>query len=143
MINTPHNPIGKTLTDKDLQSLESLVEKHNLYVISDEVYEHLVFDEHKHEGVLNYPKLFQRSFVVFSFGKTFHATGWRIGYCISPPQLTAEFRKVHQFNVFTVITPVQYALAEYLQDPKHYQELPKFFEEKRDFLQEKVRILTL
>jgi len=139
IINTPHNPIGKTLRREDLLALEVLVARHNLYVISDEVYEHLVFDKLEHEGVLNYPTLYQRSFVVFSFGKTFHATGWRIGYCIAPPHLTTEFRKVHQFNVFTVITPVQYALAEYLHEPKHYQGLSKFFETKRDFLENKLK----
>ncbi len=135
MINTPHNPIGKTLSGEDLVALDQLVKKHDLYVISDEVYEHLVFDGRRHESVLWYPDLFARSFAIFSFGKTFHATGWRIGYCIAPPLLTSEFRKVHQYNVFTVITPVQYALAEYLADPLTYQNLGEFFQQKRDFLQ--------
>ncbi len=134
MINTPHNPIGRILTDTDMSSLTDIVVKNDLLVISDEVYEHLVFDGEDHASVLRYPDLYDRSFVAFSFGKTYHVTGWRVGYCIAPPYLMSEFRKVHQFNVFTVITPVQHAFAYYMKEPSHYLSLPKFFQEKRDFL---------
>lgn len=134
MINTPHNPIGRIMSAEDMEALQDIVLRHGIYVISDEVYEHLVFDGNRHESVLRYPALFQRSFVVFSFGKTFHNTGWRIGYCVAPNALMGEFRKVHQFNVFSVITPIQYAIADYLQDRDTYINLPDFFQEKRDFL---------
>ncbi len=136
VINTPHNPIGRIMSGEDMSALQDLVVSNGLYLVSDEVYEHLVFDGFRHESALRYQRLFERSFVAFSFGKTFHATGWRIGYCVAPAALTAEFRKVHQFNVFSVNTPTQYALAEYLSDPQHYLSLPDFFQEKRDFLQE-------
>lgn len=135
IINTPHNPIGRILKPEDLLRLEELVQKTGIYVISDEVYEHLVFGNQHHESILKYPGLFERGFAVFSFGKTYHITGWRIGYCIAPKELTHEFRKVHQFNVFTVPTPLQHALAEYMKEPRHYQELPAFFERKKDLLQ--------
>ncbi len=134
VINTPHNPIGRIMSAQDMLSLQKLVVSKDLYVISDEVYEHLVFDQQRHESVLRYPKLFKRSFVVFSFGKTFHVTGWRVGYCVAPPRLTAEFRKVHQFDVFSICTPIQHALADYLEDADNYLSLPQFFQEKRDFL---------
>ena len=114
--------------------LEELVQKTGLYVISDEVYEHLVFGNQTHESILKYPGLFERGFAVFSFGKTYHITGWRIGYCIATKELTQEFRKVHQFNFITVPTPLQHALAEYMKEPRHYQELPGFFEKKKDLL---------
>ncbi len=136
MINTPHNPIGKTLQPSDLLALQQIVDRHQLYVISDEVYEHLVFDGLEHQSVLKYEALRNRSFAVFSFGKTFHATGWRVGYCVAPAYLMQEFRKIHQFNVFTVVTPIQYAIAEYLGNPEHYESLPAFFTQKRDFLQQ-------
>lgn len=135
IINTPHNPIGRVLKKDDLQALENLVQKTGIYVISDEVYEHLVFQNQPHESILRYPGLFERGFAVFSFGKTYHITGWRIGYCIAPKALTGEFRKIHQFNVFTVPTPLQYALAQYMRNPSHYLSLPGFFEQKKDFLQ--------
>ena len=135
MINTPHNPIGKILASDDLLALEKIVEKHDLYVISDEVYEHLVYDNLHHESVISYSDLFKRCFAVFSFGKTFHVTGWRVGYCVAPPPLTKEFRKVHQFNVFTVTTPIQYGIAKFLKNPAHYEGLNQFFQEKRDYLQ--------
>lgn len=134
IINTPHNPIGRIMSAADMQALEKIVLDHGLYVISDEVYEHLVFDGHIHQGALRFPDLYQRCFAVFSFGKTFHNTGWRIGYCVAPKTLTAEFRKVHQYNVFSVITPVQYALADFLKDSSKYLSLPAFFEKKRNFL---------
>jgi methionine aminotransferase len=136
IINTPHNPIGRILKEEDLRALESLVQDTDLYVISDEVYEHLTFDGYTHESILKYPGLYSRGFAVFSFGKTYHITGWRVGYCIAPKELTNEFRKVHQFNVFTVPTPLQYALAAYMDDQSKYLHLPQFFERKRNFLQD-------
>lgn len=135
IINTPHNPIGRILSAKDLADLEQLVQDTGIFIISDEVYEHLVFDGKSHESILKYPGLYERGLAVFSFGKTYHITGWRVGYCIAPKNLTVEFRKVHQFNVFTVPTPLQYALAAYMPDQSRYLELPRFFEEKRDFLE--------
>jgi methionine aminotransferase len=135
IINTPHNPIGKIMTQSDMLALEALVQDLGIYVISDEVYEHLVFDGQSHESILKYPGIMERGFAVFSFGKTYHITGWRVGYCIAPKILTEEFRKVHQFNVFTVPTPLQYALADFMKDPAHYEGLPDFFEGKRNFLQ--------
>lgn len=133
VINTPHNPTGTTLKAADLQALERLANKNDLLVLSDEVYEHLIYDGHQHQSVLRYPALWQRSLAVYSFGKTFHNTGWKIGYCLGPAHLMAEFRKVHQFNVFSVNTPMQYALADYLADADTYLSLPGFFQQKRDF----------
>ena len=133
MINSPHNPTGTILDAEDLRALEQLVQKYGLWVISDEVYEHLIYDGASHESVLKYPQLYARSFVAFSFGKTFHNTGWKLGYIVAPPLLTTEFRKVHQFNVFSCNAPIQYALADYLKVPAHYEELPGFYQEKRDF----------
>ena len=136
IVNTPHNPIGKVLDRSDMLALESLVQDTGLYVVSDEVYEHLVFDGAQHESTLRYPGIRERTIAVYSFGKTYHVTGWRIGYCIAPPELTTEFRKVHQFNAFTVPTPLQYALADYMVDSSKYLSLPTFFEHKRDYLQQ-------
>ena len=133
VINSPHNPTGSVLTENDMRTLEELAEKNDLFVISDEVYEHIIFDDLVHESVLKYPKLRQRSVAVFSFGKTFHATGWKIGYMVAAPQIMKELRKVHQFDVFTVNTPMQYGLAAYLEDPEHYTTLPAFYQNKRDF----------
>jgi methionine transaminase len=133
MINSPHNPTGTILESSDLLALQHLVKKYGLWVISDEVYEHLIYDGAAHESVLKYPELYKRSFIAFSFGKTFHNTGWKLGYVVAPPLLTAEFRKVHQFNVFSCNTPIQYALADYLQVPSHYEQLPGFYQAKRDF----------
>lgn len=133
MINTPHNPVGRLLDADDMLTLQALAEKYDLAVISDEVYEHITFDGRPHESVLRYPVLFERSFATFSFGKIFHNTGWKTGYCVAPNSLMEEFRKVHQFNVFCVNTPVQYAFAEYLQNAERYMALPKFFEKKRDY----------
>jgi methionine aminotransferase len=124
------------MTRSDMLALESLVQETGIYVISDEVYEHLIFDGRNHESILKYPGIYDRAFAVFSFGKTYHITGWRVGYCIAPKSLTAEFRKVHQFNVFTVPTPLQHALADYMTDKSKYLMLPDFFEKKRNFLQE-------
>ncbi|WP_244846679.1 pyridoxal phosphate-dependent aminotransferase [Caballeronia sp. SL2Y3] len=133
MINTPHNPTGRVWRDTDMRKLEDIVRGTNLLIVSDEVYEHMVYDGAPHESVSRYPELAKRSFVVSSFGKTFHVTGWKIGYVAAPVALTAEFRKVHQFNVFTVNTPMQVGLAHYLEDPKPYLELPAFYQRKRDF----------
>ncbi|QSN60298.1 MULTISPECIES: pyridoxal phosphate-dependent aminotransferase [unclassified Caballeronia] len=133
MINTPHNPTGRVWRDTDMRKLEDIVRGTNLLIVSDEVYEHMVYDGAPHESVSRYPELAKRSFVVSSFGKTFHVTGWKIGYVAAPVALTAEFRKVHQFNVFTVNTPMQVGLAHYLEDPKPYLELPAFYQKKRDF----------
>jgi methionine aminotransferase len=132
IINTPQNPTGKILKPEDMQALEKLVSSSDILILSDEVYEHLVYDGHEHQSILRYPALRERALAVYSFGKTFHNTGWRIGYCIAPPALTAEFRKVHQFNVFSVNTPVQHALADFLEEPHEYLSLGTFFTHKRD-----------
>jgi methionine aminotransferase len=133
MINTPHNPTGSAMTKSDMQELEKIVAGTDILIISDEVYEHIIFDKLKHESVLLYPRLAERSFVIFSFGKTYHTTGWKMGYCIAPANLMAEFRKVHQFNVFCSNTPIQYALAEYLGKSDDYNSLPGFYQKKRDY----------
>lgn len=132
IINTPHNPSGRVATAEDMATLAALAEAHNLLVISDEVYEHMVFDGAVHQSVAAYPALAARSFVVSSFGKTFHVTGWKIGYVAAPRALMSEFRKVHQFNVFTVNTPVQYGIAQYLENPAPWQQLSAFYQAKRD-----------
>ncbi len=136
IVNSPHNPTGMTMREDDLRALEEIVTRHPLYVLSDEVYEHMVFDGLRHESVSRYPALAQRSIVVSSFGKTFHVTGWKVGYAAAPRALSEEFRKVHQFNVFTVNTPMQAAIAEYLADPSPYLELPTFYQAKRDFFRD-------
>lgn len=133
IINTPNNPTGRIWSPDDMKNLQQLLSNTEVFLLSDEVYEHLIYDGKKHESILNYPELRQRGFAVFSFGKTYHVTGWKIGYVIAPPQLTKEFRKVHQFNVFSVNTPLQFALADYLEDPGQYLNLNIFYEEKRDF----------
>lgn len=133
IINTPHNPTGTILKAEDLQALEKLTASAGILVLSDEVYEHLLYDGQQHRSILRYPGLWQRSLATYSFGKTFHNTGWKIGYCLAPAHLMAEFRKVHQFNVFSVNTPMQYALADYLADPETYLGLNDFFQQKRDF----------
>jgi methionine aminotransferase len=132
IINTPHNPTGSAFSHEDMRALEVLTDGTNILVLSDEVYEHLIYDGRRHESVLRYPGLRARSLSVYSFGKTFHNTGWKVGYCLAPPALTREFRKVHQFNVFSVNTPVQHALADFLANPSVYQNLPAFYQRKRD-----------
>ncbi len=132
VINTPHNPTGMILSTDDMLALERLVAGKNIVVLSDEVYEHLIFDGEQHQSVVRYPSLFQQSMAVYSFGKTLHATGWKLGYIIGPPQLMDAFKSVHQWNVFCVNSFLQYAIAEYLQIPDHYEKLPNFFQEKRD-----------
>jgi methionine transaminase len=133
IINTPHNPTGAILREADLNQLAQIAHEHNLIVLSDEVYERIIFDGHSHESVLKYPSLAQRSVAMFSFGKTFHATGWKVGYAVAPEHLTREIRKAHQFITFSVNTPVQLALAEYMGNPEHYLSLGKFYQRKRDF----------
>lgn len=133
ILNTPNNPTGKSLSKEDIFALEELIEEFpNLYILSDEVYEHLVFDGIEHCSILKYPALYKRSIVTFSFGKTFHNTGWKVGYAIAPPKIMKEFKKIHQFVVFSVNTPVQYALADYLNEPEHYLNLPGIYQSKRD-----------
>lgn len=133
IINSPHNPSASLLSHEDMKQLEQLTNNRDIIVLSDEVYEHLIFDGKKHFSACLYPGLAQRSFVVGSFGKTFHATGWKMGFVLAPANLTAEFRKVHQFNVFTVNTPIQHAIADMLKDEANYNSLPQFFQSKRDF----------
>jgi methionine aminotransferase len=133
VINTPHNPTGTVWHAEDMRRLEEIVRGTNVLIVSDEVYEHMVYDGAPHESVARHPELAARSFVVSSFGKTFHVTGWKIGYVAAPAPLTAEFRKVHQFNVFTVNTPMQAGLADYLRDSTPYLNLPAFYQRKRDF----------
>jgi methionine transaminase len=133
IINTPNNPTGRIWSSNDMQNLQQLLMNTEVFLLSDEVYEHLIYDGKRHESILKYPDLRERGFAVFSFGKTYHVTGWKIGYVIAPPQLTKEFRKVHQFNVFSVNTPLQFALADYLEDPGQYLKLNIFYEEKRDY----------
>lgn len=132
MINSPHNPGGTVLRRTELNRIAEMLKGTDIVLISDEVYEHLVFDGLSHASVLSIPDLRERSFVVFSFGKVFHATGWKVGYILAPTALMALFRKIHQFNVFSVNTPMQHALAEYLQQPSNYDGLPAFFQSKRD-----------
>ena len=133
IINSPHNPTGRVWRTADMQKIDEILRGTDVLILSDEVYEHMVFDGAPHESVCRYPDLAARSFVVSSFGKTFHVTGWKVGYVAAPAALTAEFRKVHQFNVFTVNTPMQAGIAEYLKDPAPYLELPAFYQQKRDF----------
>jgi len=133
IINTPHNPTGAILSVKDFQMLEKITAKTDIFVLSDEVYEHVIFDGYEHQSVARFPKLAERSFIVYSFGKTFHTTGWKMGYCIAPSKLMAEFRKAHQFMVFSANTPIQYAYAEFMKDEKNYSGIEKFYQEKRDF----------
>ena len=120
ILNTPHNPTGSILGTNDIEQLRALVKNTNLFILSDEVYEHLIFDNKQHESMLRYPDLLERSFVCFSFGKTYHCTGWKMGYCIAPAAMMSEFRKVHQFNCFSCHSPVQFALADYLQQEAPY-----------------------
>lgn len=136
MLNFPHNPTGAVLDDSDLDALESIVRDTGVLLLSDEVYEHIVFDGKPHASLARRPLLAQHAFIISSFGKTYHATGWKIGYCCAPRALSAELRKVHQFMVFTVSTPMQVALAEYMQDPKPYTELAGFYQAKRERLAE-------
>jgi methionine transaminase len=132
MINSPHNPTGAVLRKQDIESLQNVVADTNIIIVSDEVYEHLIFDGLPHESILKYPDLFQRSFVCFSFGKVYHCTGWKLGYCIAPDFLMAEFRKIHQFNCFSCDTPKQVALSQFLKKEQHFRGLGAFLQQKRD-----------
>ena len=138
IINTPHNPTGTILRDADLKALEQIVSGTDIMVLSDEVYEHLIYDGEEHCSVVRYPTLFQQSLAVYSFGKTFHSTGWKMGYCVGPPDLIKEFKNIHQWNVFCVNSFTQYALADHLQDPNTYNQLPDFFQQKRNYLTERL-----
>ncbi len=133
IINTPHNPTATVLSAEDLRLLEGLLKKTDIAVISDEVYEHIVFDGHQHQSVARFPGLAERSFLVSSFGKTYHVTGWKMGYVAAPRELMAEFRKVHQFNAFVANGPLQYVFAEYMQNKDAYLQLAAFYQKKRDF----------
>jgi len=140
MINSPHNPSGAMLSAADMAEIASLLRDTEIVLLSDEVYEHIVFDGARHESVLRYPELRARAFVISSFGKTYHCTGWKVGYCIAPPTLSAEFRKVHQYNTFCTFAPAQHAFAEMIeQEPEHYESLGKFYEEKRDHFAAQLR----
>ena len=139
IINTPHNPSGAVWRATDLEALNALVRGTDIVVVSDEVYEHMVFDGARHESVARYPELRERCFVVSSFGKTYHVTGWKIGYCLAPQHLMAEFRKVHQFNVFAVNHPMQLAIADFMEeDPGFATALSKFYEARRDFFRQQL-----
>jgi methionine aminotransferase len=132
MINSPHNPCGYVWTQNDLDQLAGLIKDKEIFIISDEVYEHIAFDGRKHIPLFSHPLLKERTFACGSFGKTFHVTGWKIGYCLAPKDLTAEFRKIHQFITFSTSTPMQYALADFLEDPDKYLHLHEFYQRKRD-----------
>jgi methionine aminotransferase len=136
IINSPHNPSGMVWTREEMLKLQEILAPTEVLLISDEVYEHMVFDGRAHESAIRFPALAARSFIVSSFGKTYHVTGWKVGYVAAPAALTAEFRKVHQFNVFTVNTPVQYGLASYMADPRPYLDLPAFYSAKRDLFRQ-------
>ncbi|MDR6782423.1 methionine aminotransferase [Pedobacter africanus] len=133
ILNSPQNPTGCTLSEKDIKALTKLTKNTDVLILSDEVYEHIIFDGLKHQSIALYPELRERSFITASFGKLLHATGWKLGYCLAPEWLTKEFRKVHQFNVFSVNTPMQVGIANYLKDTDTYLGLSAFFQEKRDF----------
>jgi methionine transaminase len=136
MINSPHNPTGSVLRKEDIEELRKVVQNTQIIIISDEVYEHLIFDGLEHQSILRYPDLLERSFVCFSFGKVYHCTGWKLGYCISSAYLMKEFRKIHQYNCFSCDTPKQVALATYLQQKDQYLDLGKFIQKKRDYFRQ-------
>ena len=139
MINSPHNPSGAMLGDADMRTVADLLRDTGIWLLSDEVYEHIVFDGVRHESALRYPELRARAFVISSFGKTYHCTGWKVGYCIAPPALSAEFRKVHQYNVFCTFHPAQHAFAAMIEaEPEHYEQLGAFYQAKRDRFREQL-----
>jgi methionine aminotransferase len=139
VINSPHNPTGAVLSAQDIAELTAIVKDTQILIISDEVYEHLIFDGLPHESILKYPELLERAFVTFSFGKVYHCTGWKLGYCIAPEYLMKEFRKIHQFNAFTSDTPKQVALASFLKNRDAYLELGIFLQQKRDYFESLMR----
>ena len=131
--NTPHNPTGAVWDVRDIEGLRAVTAGRDIYVVADEVYEHIIFDDRPHESLVRYADLFERSFVVSSFGKTYHTTGWKVAYCVAPPPLTEEFRRIHQFVTFTTATPLQYGIADFLaRRPEHHENLAKFYQAKRD-----------
>lgn len=136
IINSPHNPSGAILSKEDMLSLQEIVKDTDILILSDEVYEHIVFDGQEHQSMARYPEIALRAFITASFGKTFHNTGWKMGYCVAPKELMAEFQKVHQFNVFCVNHPIQVALATYLENPENYLSLSSFYQQKRDLFLE-------
>ena len=136
LINSPHNPSGQVWSEADMLQLQDLLAPTDILLISDEVYEHMVFDGQQHQSAARFPGLAARAFIISSFGKTYHVTGWKVGTVVAPATLTAEFRKVHQFNVFTVNTPMQHALAAYMADPAPYLNLPAFYQRKRDLFRD-------
>ncbi len=139
IFNTPHNPTGSIWSHEDIEELRAITKGTDIFVLSDEVYQHLIYDGAQHESVLRYDDLYRRSIVAMSFGKTFHATGWRIGYVIAPPDITSEIRKVHQFNTFSINRPLQHALADYLNVPERYLSLNEFFQSKRDLFVDAIK----
>ena len=139
MINSPHNPSGAMLNEDDMNTISDILRDTGIWLLSDEVYEHIVFDGARHESALRYPELRERAFVISSFGKTYHCTGWKVGYCIAPPTLSAEFRKVHQYNVFCTFHPAQHAFAAMIEaEPEHYEQLGAFYQPKRDRFREQL-----
>ncbi|AMS26626.1 aminotransferase [Bacteroidetes bacterium UKL13-3] len=139
IINTPHNPSGTILSAQDMLKLQKIVDKTEIVILSDEVYEHIIFDCIEHQSVARYPKLAERSIIVSSFGKTYHTTGWKMGYVLAPANLMVEFRKVHQFMAFSTNTPIQYALADFMEDKDAYLQLGAFYQEKRDYFQQLIK----
>jgi methionine aminotransferase len=139
ILNSPHNPTASVLSQTDIEQLRKIVAGTNIFIVSDEVYEHIVFDGAPHQSILRYPDLYERSFVCFSFGKVFHCTGWKLGYCVAPPNLTREFIRIHQFNAFSTHSPTQVALAEYLKNVEAYSGLAGFYQKKRDYFVEMMR----
>lgn len=139
VLNSPHNPTGSILAENDILQLRDIVSNTNIFIISDEVYEHIIYDGSPHQSILKFPDLYERSFVCFSFGKVYHCTGWKIGYCVAPPALTKEFLKIHQFNAFSTHSPAQVALAEYIKSKDTYLSLAGFFQKKRDYFVEAMK----
>lgn len=140
MVNTPHNPVGTVFSKSDLDTLAELVRDTDIYIISDEVYEHIVFDGEIHRSMMTHPVLQERTFICGSLGKTYHTTGWKIGYCLAPKALSKEFRRIHQYITFSTVTPMQYALADFLKLPEHYEQLGAFYQKKRDRFNEALRV---
>lgn len=139
IINSPHNPTGKVINQEDIICLENMLKEKDIVLISDEVYEHIVFDSKRHISICESEILSEKSFIISSFGKTFHTTGWKIGYCTAPEYLTKEFRKLHQFIVFAVNTPIQYAYVDFLKNPENYLSVNKFYQKKRDYFRNKIK----
>ncbi|MEP2771087.1 MAG: methionine aminotransferase [Fulvivirga sp.] len=139
IINTPHNPTGAVMSKEDMLALQKIVVEHELFLISDEVYERIIFDNKQHESVLRYPELYKRSIAIFSFGKTFHATGWKTGYAVAPEYISKEIRKIHQYLTFSVSTPMQHAIATYMENETNFISLGDFYQKKRDFFTSKIQ----